>query len=122
MPETPCFNQLWSVIIMKNATVRKVNSYIRKTCREYYTLPPGFMFRDVPILLKSPMLVGILPKDAKILMPFTKPCYGTMLYELDAGEGDVSFLRAAFKNRQDKKGRAVGGKKYPVRSRKQQHL
>jgi hypothetical protein len=55
-------------------------------------------------------------------MPFTKPCYGTMLYELDAGEGDVSFLRAAFKSRQDKKGRVVGGKKCPVRSRKQQHL
>jgi hypothetical protein len=122
MPETPCFNQLWSVIIMKNATVRKVNSYIRKTCREYYPLPPGFVFRDVPILLKSPMLVGILPKEAKILMPFTKPCYGTMLYELDAGEDDVSFLRAAFKNRQDKKGRTNGGQKNPVRSRKQQHL
>jgi hypothetical protein len=105
MPETPCFNQLWSVIILKNATVRKVSSYIRKTCREYYTIPPGFVFRDVPILLKSPMLVGLLPEEAKILMPFTKPCYGTMLFELDAKEGDVSFLRSALKTGRTKKGR-----------------
>jgi hypothetical protein len=94
-PETPCFNQLWSAIILKNVTARKVNSYIRKTCSEYYTVPPGFVFRGVPILLKAPMLVGLEMKKKKILLPFSKPCYGTMLFELDAAAEDFLVLRSA---------------------------
>jgi hypothetical protein len=103
-PETPCFNQLWSAIILKNVTARKVNSYIRKTCSEYYTIPPGFVFRGVPILLKAPMLVGLKMRKKKILLPFSKPCYGTMLFELDAAAEDFEVLRSALGTGKVKKG------------------
>jgi len=91
--EIRCFNQLWSDIILKNVTARKANAYIRKTCSEYYMVPPGFEFRGIAIQLKSPMLAGIVAGEQKILMPFKKPCYGTMLYMIEADECDFAFLR-----------------------------
>jgi len=93
--EIRCFNQLWSDIILKDVTARKANAYVRKTCSEYYMVPPGFEFRGVAIQLKSPMLAGIVAGEQKILMPFKKPCYGTMLYEINAEEGDFTYIRSA---------------------------
>ena len=58
-------------------------------------MPPGFEFRGAAIQLKSPMLVGLIPESLTILLPVTKPCYGTMLYEIKAEEGDFSYIRSA---------------------------
>jgi hypothetical protein len=92
-PEGLCMNRLWEAEILKNVTPRKVNAYIKRTCREYYEMPPGFLFRGIPILLISPMLVGLMPRKKKILMPYSKPCYGTMLFLLPEEEGDFAYLR-----------------------------
>jgi hypothetical protein len=88
-----CLRYLGLETILSNVTGRKVNNYIRKHCSEYYLMPPGFVFRGIAIPLKSPMLVGIIPESGIILLPCTKPCYGTMLYEIKAEEGDLAGLR-----------------------------
>jgi len=90
-----CIRHMCSDIILKEVTGRKVNSYIKKHCCEYYLMPPGFEFRGAAIQLKSPMLVGLIPESLTILLPVTKPCYGTMLYEIKAEEGDFSYIRSA---------------------------
>jgi hypothetical protein len=59
-------------------------------------MPPGFEFRGIAIQLKSPMLVGLVPESLTILMPFTKPCYGTMLYEIIAEDGDLRIPPVIF--------------------------
>jgi hypothetical protein len=105
-----CFNRLVSAIILKDATPQQVNRYIRKMCREYYPLNPPFEFRGVSILLESPMLLGILPGGRKILMPFSKPCYGTVLGEIDGERGEVASLRRALGS----DGTARRKKKYPL--------
>ena len=92
-----CVRHMCIDTILNNVTGRKVNTYIRKHCSEYYLMPPDFVFRGVSIQLKSPMLVGIIPESGIILLPFTKPCYGTMLYEINAEEGDFSTIRSALK-------------------------
>jgi hypothetical protein len=92
---TRCIRYLPLETILINVTGRKVNNYIRKHCSEFYLVPPGFVFRGIAIPLKSPMLIGILPESGTILLPCTKPCYGTMLYEMIADEGDFAFIRAA---------------------------
>ena len=58
-------------------------------------MPPGFEFWGITIQLKSPMLIGLVPESLTILLPFTKPCYGTMLYEIKAEDGDFSYIRSA---------------------------
>lgn len=96
-PVPRCVNRLSSNIISKDATEQAINAYVKEYCREYYEMPPGFEFRGVNILLNAPMLVGFKIKKKKILLPFVKPCFGPMLIEVDAEDGDFEFLRTALK-------------------------
>ncbi|NYT21733.1 MAG: DUF1894 domain-containing protein [Methanomicrobiales archaeon] len=93
MPEGPCFNRLWSEIILKNVTPRRADNRVKKSCGEYYLIPPGTVFREVPITIERAMLVGIDEDEGRILMPFRKPCYGTSLYAIDADREEIARLR-----------------------------
>ena len=95
-----CIRHMCSDTILKDVTGRKVNNYIRKHCSEYYLMPSGFEFRGVAIQLKPPMLIGLLPESSTILLPVTKPCYGTMLYEIKAENGDFTYIRSALEERE----------------------
>jgi hypothetical protein len=79
-----------------DATPKEVNDYIKRHCREYYEISPGFVFKDIRVLLKEPMLVGLQVKRGKILLPFTKRCpnLGTILYEIAADEDDLNYIRS----------------------------
>ena len=90
-----CIKYLVTETVLTSVTPKKANNYVRKNCSEYYLMPPGFEFRGIAIQLSSAMLVGFLPESEIILMPFTKPCYGTMLYKIHAENGDYSSLRDA---------------------------
>ena len=94
MPEGPCFNQIWSGVILKNVTARRVNNRVKKVCSEYYRIEPGHLFRGVPILLSVPMLIGIDEDAGRILVPFRKPCYGTSLYCIGSSPEEIALLRA----------------------------
>ncbi|HON82287.1 MAG TPA: DUF1894 domain-containing protein [Methanoregulaceae archaeon] len=97
MPDGPCFNQIWSEVILTNVTPRRCDNRVKKSCREHYLIPPGKVFREVPILLARPMLVGIDEGSGRILMPFRKPCYGTSLYVIDSDREEIARLRAELK-------------------------
>jgi hypothetical protein len=78
---------------MKDTTEETINKYVKESCKEYYQLSPRLNSRGVTILLNNPMLVGFKLKKQKILLPFVKPCFGPMLIELTAGDGDFDWLR-----------------------------
>ncbi len=90
-----CVNNLGGKVLLKDVTPDQANDYVRKHCKEYYEIHPDFVFRDVRVLLKSPMLVGLQIRRGRILLPFKKLCsgYGTMLYEITAKEADIDFIR-----------------------------
>jgi hypothetical protein len=94
MPQGPCFNQIWSAIILKNVTPRRADNRVMKSCTEYYLISPGTVFREVPITLTRAMLVGIDEEGGRILMPFRKPCYGTSLYTIDSDREEIAGLRS----------------------------
>lgn len=89
-----CINNLSGKVLLMDVTPEQVNDYVRKHCKEYYEITPGFVFRDIRMLLSSPMLVGLQNKKKRILLPFTKRCAGTMLYEIAASEADLDFIRS----------------------------
>ncbi len=95
MPLEPCFNRLWSEVLLKNTTPRRADTRVRKTCKEYYRIMPGFLFRGVSVLIEKPMLVGIDEEAGRIVMPFCKPCYGTSLYVIDSDSAEIEALRKA---------------------------
>ncbi|MDK2889433.1 MAG: hypothetical protein PWR21_64 [Methanoculleus sp.] len=90
-----CVNNLGGKVLLLNAMPEEVNDYVRKHCKEYYEMPPDFVFKDIRVLLKSPMLVGLQVRRRRILLPFTKRCAGpgTMLYEVAAKKADLDFIR-----------------------------
>jgi hypothetical protein len=92
MPEGPCFNQLWSEIVLANVTPRRSDNRVKKMCREYYLIRQNTLFRDVPITLPRAMLVGIDREAERILMPFRKPCFGTSLYVIDSNREEIELL------------------------------
>jgi hypothetical protein len=94
MPEGPCFNHIWSEILQKDVTPRRADNRVRKVCREYYLVEPGYVFREVPILLSRAMLVGIDEEGCRILIPFRKPCYGTSLYAIDTDREEIARIRS----------------------------
>ena len=99
-----CIRFMCTDPVLCGVTGGKVNNCVKKHCTEYYLVQPGFAFRGIAIQLKSPMHIGLLPASSTILMPFTKPCYGTMLYEVKAEDGDFAGLRSALgKNVNNKK-------------------
>jgi hypothetical protein len=93
MPEGPCFNQIWSEILLKDVTPRRADNRVRKICHEYYRVEPGYVFRGVPLILSRTMLIGIDEEAGRILMPFRKPCYGTSLYAIDADREEITRIR-----------------------------
>jgi len=95
MSPEPCFNRIWSDIILKDATPRRADNRVRKACREHYLITPGYVFRGVTILIERPMLVGIDEEAGRILMPFRKPCYGTSLYAIESDRVEIAALREA---------------------------
>jgi hypothetical protein len=94
MPEGPCFNQVWSEILEKDLTPRKADNRVRKLCREYYLVEPGYEFRGIPIILSRAMLIGIDEEGCRILIPFQKPCYGTSLYGIDTDGREIARIRS----------------------------
>ncbi len=90
-----CVNNLGGQVLLMDVTPEQVNDYVRKHCKEYYEMPPDFVFRDIRVLLASPMLVGLQVQKKRVLLPFTKRCSGpgTMLYEIAAKEADLDFIR-----------------------------
>jgi hypothetical protein len=94
MPDGPCFNQIWSEVVLTNITPRRSDNRVKKACREYYRIQPGTVFRGVPITLPKAMLVGIDEEAGRIVMPFRKPCYGISLYIIDSDREEIAAFRA----------------------------
>jgi hypothetical protein len=93
MPEGPCFNLIWSEILMKDVTPRRADNRVKKICHEYYRVEPGFVLRGVPLILTRAMLIGIDETSCRILVPFRKPCYGTSLYVINAEMEEMAQIR-----------------------------
>lgn len=105
MPEGPCFNQVASEIILKDVTPRRADNRVKKICREYYRVEPGYVFRGVPLILSRAMLIGIDEAAGQVLMPFRKPCFGTSLYIIKVEEAEIAQIRSDLKDQDIRKTR-----------------
>jgi hypothetical protein len=88
-----CVNRLPARILVKDISMEEANEYIRLHAKENYEMPPDYAIRDVILLGKSPMVVGVREKKRKVLFPFTKPCFGTAVMEMDAAIEDIEKIR-----------------------------
>jgi hypothetical protein len=91
---SPCIRKLDGAIVLAEATPERVNAYVRRICAECYEILPGTEIKEVAIRLEAPMLLGIRPRKRTVLLPFTKACHGTMLFEIPVDSEDILAIRA----------------------------
>jgi hypothetical protein len=94
MGKPHCIKRLPTKILVKDASAEEANEYIRKHAREHYEIPPEYEIRNICILGKAPMLLGIKEKKRKILFTFTRPCFGTDVLEMDTTPEEIAAIRA----------------------------
>jgi len=87
-----CVNKLCGTVRLLEVSLSEANEYIRKHTADQVTVDPGFVFRGVRLLGDGPLVIGVKYKKGRILFPFTKPCYGTVVYEVDAGREEIEAL------------------------------
>jgi len=87
-----CVNTLCAMVRLLGVPLSGANEYIRKHTADQVTVDPGFAFRGIRLLGDGPMVIGVKYKKGRILFPFTKPCYGTVVYEVDAGRDEIEAL------------------------------
>lgn len=89
-----CVNRLSARLLLKDTPEDGIDEYVMKNSAVQFLIQPGFLFRGVEVLLKRPMLLGIKRKKRRILLPFTKPCYGTILLEVTSNDEEIRELEA----------------------------
>ena len=94
MGKPHCIKRIPARTLVKDISPAEANEYIRARAKENYEMPPDYAIRDVVVLGKSPMVVGVMNRKQKILFPFTRPCFGTAVMEMDALPGEIEKIRA----------------------------
>ncbi len=82
---------------MKNTTPRRADNRVKRVYPEVYQIEPGYVFREVPILLPRPMLFGINETESRIVIPFRKPCFGLSLYSINTNQEEIGRMRIDFR-------------------------
>lgn len=90
--DSRCVNRLCGKVRLLEVPLSEANEYIRTHTADQVTVEPEFIFRGIRLLGDGPMMIGVKYKKGKILFPFTKPCYGTMVYEVDASREEIEAL------------------------------
>jgi hypothetical protein len=88
-----CVNRLSGRLLLKDIPEDLIDEYVKKNSAVQILIQPGFIFRGVEVLLKRPMLLGIKRKKKLVLLPFTKPCYGTILLEVASNDEEIAELQ-----------------------------
>jgi len=96
-----CIKKLDGTIVLSDATPERVNAFVRRICAEHYEILPNTEIKEIPLRLEAPMLIGIRPRKRTILLPFTKVCHGTMLYEIPVSIEDIRDIRALLGERSE---------------------
>ncbi len=92
-----CIESLAYEVVLRGASFKECRDYIRKNCREYVDVMPGFVIFEKPTIGVPPISIGF---DGDVLtFPYTKPCYGTFLLRVEDHEEAERIRQAAAKKR-----------------------
>lgn len=88
-----CLSDLKYEILLKNATPKECEKYIKENCDEAYLVPGGYKVKNIPLMgEKAP--VGFSGED--IIFQFIKPCFGLFILKLPKEAGEIETLRALY--------------------------
>jgi len=85
-----CIDELSPEVLLRGASFAECRAAVEKRCREVYYVDPGYAIFDTHVIGVPPIAVGV--EDVFLILPYTKPCYGTYLIRVAGGE-EIERLR-----------------------------
>ncbi len=87
-----CLEAMKPEVLLSRCSFAEAREYIKKHVIEYYEVEPGYKIHDVHLIGVPPLYVGIEAGD--VIFPYTKPCHGTFVVKVVAGEDVIERLRS----------------------------
>jgi hypothetical protein len=85
-----CLAEYRFEILLKNATLKECEEYIKKCSEDVYLVPGGYKVKSI-LLLGTIAPVGFSGND--IVFQFTKPCFGFFVIRLKNEAEEIKKLR-----------------------------
>jgi Uncharacterized protein conserved in archaea len=87
-----CVQNLGYEVILEYTSFKESREYIEKHYTEVYYVDPGFLLFEKRMIGVPPIAVAIEGGDT-VILPYTKPCFGTYLLRVQDEEG-AAYVRA----------------------------
>jgi hypothetical protein len=90
-----CINDIKHEILLKGATLKECEEFIRKNSDEVYHVKGGYKIYDVPLMGSKPIPIGV--KGSTMFFVFTKPCFGLFVLKIEDADTEIERLRSSAK-------------------------
>ncbi len=92
-----CLNDYNFDILMQNVTYQEAEKYIRSKYWETYYVEPGYSVLGLRILGSDFVPVAVEEETNNLILPYTKPCFGTFVVRIINVPEEVVRIRKEFK-------------------------
>jgi hypothetical protein len=86
-----CVEDLGYEVIRSGASFAESRDYIERICKEVFYVDPGFKIFEKCLIGVPPLAIGLDGPD--VVLPYTKPCYGTYILRVRCAE-EADMVRA----------------------------
>lgn len=86
-----CIEEMEKEVLLSGASFREVREFVEGRYTEIYYVDPGFRLLDRAIIGVPPIPVAVDREG--LIIPYTKPCYGTFLIRVECPE-EVARVRS----------------------------
>ncbi len=85
-----CVEDIEYEVLASKVSFAESRKYIEKHCKEIYYVNPGFKIFDKCLIGVPPIAIGL--DGPVVILPYTKPCYGTFILRVPSA-GDADLVR-----------------------------
>ncbi|MDD1675326.1 MAG: DUF1894 domain-containing protein [Methanomicrobiales archaeon] len=86
-----CVEDLNKEVLLSGASFKEAREYVETHCKEIYYVDPGFKLLEKAVIGIPPIAIGV--DGDFLILPYTKPCYGTFLLRVECAE-EIKRLRS----------------------------
>ncbi|ADP77060.1 conserved hypothetical protein [Methanothermus fervidus DSM 2088] len=80
-------------IHLRNAKFKDCAEFIKKKAAKVLCVNPGEKILGTRLIGIPPIPIGIDEKNKRIMIPYTKPCYGTFVIELPVDRKELENIK-----------------------------
>ncbi|MCK4928229.1 MAG: DUF1894 domain-containing protein [Methanosarcinales archaeon] len=90
-----CIDEMKYEVLLSKVTFKECAAYLNSNYNELYNVQPGYHMFDVFIIGVPPIYVGV--DGDNIIFPYTKPCHGTFVLNINSPEEVERLKKTASK-------------------------